>query len=875
MRLFGYYALHTFKNQLRKLFKTWVFVFVLVCFIVGIGMGLLTSILDDSEDPEESIEEPIEEGTGFLEAVGLTEGEFIELIAGGVVLLMFTFSALNADKNGSRIFQPADVNLLFASPMKPQSVLMFRLGTQLGVGILGSVYMLFQLPNLVVNVGLDLWAALALVAAWGLTVAFGMLLQLTLYMLSATYPAVKRNLRRCIYLMLVLIAVSFAVFAGRSGEGYLRSSVLFFNAKITRYIPLWGWIKGLCGFAAEGDLAGVLLTLAALILGGAALIWAIWHIKADFYEDAMAKSEETAELLAAVNSEKSTGVTVRRKKDRSEKIARDGFNKGSGANVYFYKTMYNRRRFAHLGVFTKTMETYLVCALGVSFICRFAAHISTVLPVALILGALSFFRALGNQLEQDTAMDFFLLIPESTWAKLFWSLMGSTVCCLLDVLPAVLVGAVAVGANPLTALLWVPVIVSVDFYTTTVGTFIGLSTPASAGKIVKQLVQILFVYFGLVPDIVIAVAGIATGHTYTAMAAAALVNFALGLVFYGLAPNFIDPRGGRKVRNSYGGDWKMARKQFSRLGFGMLVVLVVSTVLQLAVMLLAEWIYRGAEEPGWLTWVYSFAPMYLVAIPLGILIMRKAPARPLEKRNLGSWELIGTALISLFLMYAGNIVGNIIIGITSSIVGQTPANPLETYVENEYVWLRILVMVILAPLIEEYLFRKQLIDRMNAYGGRVAVVTSALVFGLAHGNLSQFFYAFALGLVFGYLYLRTGQLRYSAILHMLINFLGGYVAPKLLEKANLEVLENIDARDSAALAQHYQQLMPLLIYAFVTFTLSIVGFVLFCKRFRRTEFEPAPQELQRGESFKAVYLNAGMILYIVACLASVVSTFVV
>ena len=31
MRLFFYYAFHTFKNQLRKLFKTWVFVFIAVC----------------------------------------------------------------------------------------------------------------------------------------------------------------------------------------------------------------------------------------------------------------------------------------------------------------------------------------------------------------------------------------------------------------------------------------------------------------------------------------------------------------------------------------------------------------------------------------------------------------------------------------------------------------------------------------------------------------------------------------------------------------------------------------------------------------------------------------------------------------------------
>ena len=82
----------------------------------------------------------------------------------------------------------------------------------------------------------------------------------------------------------------------------------------------------------------------------------------------------------------------------------------------------------------------------------------------------------------------------------FWSLMGVTANCFLDVLPAVVVGTLVAGGNLLTALAWIPLIVSVNFFVTTVGAFIGLSVPVSAGKIVKQLVQILFIYFGLLPD---------------------------------------------------------------------------------------------------------------------------------------------------------------------------------------------------------------------------------------------------------------------------------------------------------------------------------------------------------------------------------------
>ena len=44
MRLFLYYALHSVKNQLKKLFKTWVLIFIVVCMLIGglIGFGAAT-----------------------------------------------------------------------------------------------------------------------------------------------------------------------------------------------------------------------------------------------------------------------------------------------------------------------------------------------------------------------------------------------------------------------------------------------------------------------------------------------------------------------------------------------------------------------------------------------------------------------------------------------------------------------------------------------------------------------------------------------------------------------------------------------------------------------------------------------------------------
>lgn len=874
MKLFGYYAWHSFVNQLRKLFKTWVLIFLVVCFAFGALIGFGAVMLDDAAgEDEEIVESEVieEEGPGIQEQLGIEPMELVELIVGGVILAVFILEAISADKNGSRIFLPADVNLLFASPMKPQSVLLFRLMTQLGTSILASVYLVFQLPNLVLNLGLSVWAALAIIATWCLTIVIGKLVQIFLYTVCSTHVKLKNHLRHGIYAFLLILAGAYLIYWKASGDSYLVAASGFFNGSVSRFIPLWGWLKGFCMFAMESNIAGSLLCFAAIALGGVLLTYVIWHVKADFYEDAMAKSEETAELLARAQSEKAGLAVVRRKKDRSDSLRRDGMRHGFGANVFFHKAMYNRFRFAHFGIFTKTSETYLFAAVGVSILCRFVIQTDGLIPVILTLAVFTFFRAMGNPLEQDTQMDHFLLIPESTWHKLFWSLMGGTANCFLDLLPAILAAALLLGENLLFALAWLPLIVSVDFFATTVGAFIGLSVPVSAGKMVKQLVQILFIYFGLLPDIAIMAVGLVFEQPMLSAMGCAVVNSLLGLVFFSLTPLFLEPKDGKKYapQTSFAGNPKEAKKHFSKLGLSAFVMLGLDVAAQLLLVGVVNTVWPQWLEYTWGMWLVTFAPLYLVAIPIGLLLLRKVPAKPLEKHDLKPGRYLVTAIICVFMMYAGNILGNIITSLLRLLPGIAAENPIMGYAADNALLPKVLFMVILAPIIEEYIFRKQLIDRMHIYGEKLAVMTSALIFGLFHGNLSQFFYAFALGLVFGYVYLKTGKLRYSIGLHMFINFLGSVIAPLFVEK--IAALDTMETMDMAALEAILPWLLGFVAYALVLIGLAIAGLVLLCINQRKVSFATAELELPKGSRFKTVYLNVGMILFVIGCAALMIA----
>lgn len=541
---FVYYAIHTFVNQIRKLFKSWVLIFLVVCMAMGMLIGIGAAMLEDASGvPDEPVadSEVLEDGPSLEETLGIAPLELVELAAGGIILGIFVMNAVFADKNGSKIFLPADVALLFPAPIRPQTILLFRSLAQMGAVLLAGIYLLFQLPNMVMQFGGGVWEALAVLATWCLTLMAGTLLQILLYTVCSTYLRLKRHLRTAIYVFLALVAGAYVLYWKTGGQDALTAAVAFFNAPASRWIPLWGWLKGITLFALEGEPLFALLSLGLVLVSGVGLCWVIWHLEPDFYEEAMAKSEETAELMARVQSEKAT-VVVQRKKDRSEKIRRDGLRHGAGANVYFFRSLYIRSRFAKLGYFTKTSVTYLVAAVGVAAFCRFVFQTDALLPVVLTLGGFAFFRALGDPLERDVQMEHFLLIPEPTWKKLFWSLMGGTADCLLDLLPAVVVSAILSGSDLLMALACIPLIVSVDFYSATVGSFIGITTPTSAGTTVKQLVQILFIYFGLLPDIAILAVGLVFGHPVMAIAACTAANILLGLLFFLLTSLVLDPK---------------------------------------------------------------------------------------------------------------------------------------------------------------------------------------------------------------------------------------------------------------------------------------------------------------------------------------------
>lgn len=290
------------------------------------------------------------------------------------------------------------------------------------------------------------------------------------------------------------------------------------------------------------------------------------------------------------------------------------------------------------------------------------------------------------------------------------------------------------------------------------------------------------------------------------------------------------------------------RRTFHRIGVAFAVFLGVTMAVQLGI---SGLFYLEFIPPQFVTAntsvLLSMASMYVVAFPIFWQLMKRIPK--VERVEQNKWSLsalAGVFLICMATIYIGNLIGQLLMFLVSLITGKPMANNLQDLILNMDIPVLFLFTVIVAPIMEELMYRKLLIDRIRQYGEGICVVVSGLLFGLAHGNFYQFFYAFALGAIFAYLYLKSGNIKYTIVFHMIINFIGGIFPMLLLRLMKSNIF-----------------LGSLITLTFGLFVLGFlgVGIALFVMNRKKIHLEPGQFWLPRGSRFRTVVLNVGMVLY--------------
>ena len=284
---------------------------------------------------------------------------------------------------------------------------------------------------------------------------------------------------------------------------------------------------------------------------------------------------------------------------------------------------------------------------------------------------------------------------------------------------------------------------------------------------------------------------------------------------------------------------------FSRVGLAAAVLGVVVNLVQMIIITIFNVVNPAFESNGWFRYLLIAVSFYLIGFPICCLILKSIPDGPKrEEENLTFGGFIKFFLISYFIMVLLNLFTTGFLWIVGNFKEADVVNPLESVLSNSSIWATIIFAGILSPIIEEVLFRGVMLNKLRTYGDKIAIITTALLFGLFHENFSQFFYAVGLGMIFAYVTLKTGTIKYSIGLHIMINMMGSVIGTQVLSST-----------------------IATMIFGIVVWVFVIAGLILFIKDFKKTSLLPGEVIIEKGHILSETWFNVGMIINLIISLA--------
>lgn len=553
MRLWGYYALHTFINTIKKIFKSKVMIVILCSFLIGgvVGgsVGFISSLVEDQAQTESSVSkddktnDPAQMEEDFMTVHADAIRESIPAATMILLLVVVLWGIYGGSKKGSDFFLMADANILFAAPLKAQTVLMFRLSFQMLALLFFTFYLIFQVPSMKLILGLDNFAIVAIFLAWGMLLFMSKLMSVFTYTLTATYEHLKKYVVPFVFAVgLLVVAATGAVYIS-TGNDYMATLRLTYGADWSNYIPVFGWYKAMVMNAINGHVFASLGYMALNFVFLIALVWGIWHIKADFYEDALAGAQKRDDMTKAAlegrNINKDKKQSAKRTQKLEHKVRKSYELKGWGASVFLHKSILNRRRFSKFGFVTNTLLLYLaIGGLGAAFM-AYKTDLREISVIGLIMALTLFFRNFGNPIEIESSHNWLFLVPEDPYKKVLYAILAGSVDCVLDLLPGIVVAMVILRGNPLMALLWLATLVSMDFMFSCFGLLLQAILPSSAMDVVKSMLQMMLRAF----IIVVIVIAFAIGTVLQGLALGAVfcmfTSLAVGTICFIVYPSLL------------------------------------------------------------------------------------------------------------------------------------------------------------------------------------------------------------------------------------------------------------------------------------------------------------------------------------------------
>ncbi|MDR2532874.1 MAG: CPBP family intramembrane metalloprotease [Oscillospiraceae bacterium] len=235
-----------------------------------------------------------------------------------------------------------------------------------------------------------------------------------------------------------------------------------------------------------------------------------------------------------------------------------------------------------------------------------------------------------------------------------------------------------------------------------------------------------------------------------------------------------------------------------------------------------------------------------------IVALYKKPGRLAKK--LGTFPAVyglgyGTALLTMLLTWLLSRFTERMAGV-EEFFQPTALEPSNNIVN---IIMMVFMLVVIAPVFEEFLCRGIMYDALKPYGTGVAIIISSVLFGLMHGTLYMLFYTTAIGFALGYIRYATNSLFIVTVLHAIINA----VAAGLLVMTSLTEITMWENKLINTFSNIYQ---------FAALMLIIIGIIAFFMKIpviRRYKIENAWNEINGIKKIGLFFISVPVLIMLV------------
>lgn len=401
MKALSYLLTRKFKNSIVSVFKTPAKLIAVILLVFFVVLSFFTGSSND-----------------YGECRDINELYAIVLLLYSVV---FVLISKNGFYNGASMFSMADVNMIFVSPLKQNTVLSFGLFQQLGRSLLIGYFILFQYSLLNEAYGIGWSAIIYILIGYAITVFLSQMTAMVIYSFTSGDDKKCTYVKIIYYLLIGAFVVYALALAWRNGGINIENLVYSTRSIVARLFP----VSGILAFAVEGAIKGQLINIIDGVLY-CAVFWvfyriAITLINSDYYEDVLQSAEVSYSAIQSVREGK-----VNEKTPRNIKVGDTGFNKGYGANVIAQKHKIENRRSR---IFLLNASSLFTIAFSIVSCFIFKDE-----PVGILVANIYILTmSIGSsRWSKELALPYVYMIPQKSYKKLFYTLKGELAPLVLE-----------------------------------------------------------------------------------------------------------------------------------------------------------------------------------------------------------------------------------------------------------------------------------------------------------------------------------------------------------------------------------------------------------------------------------------------------------